>query len=82
MLFTNKWYEDYAFADFHSGFAVLVRLALVFTSPLTKIYRASVVGLASAPKLPCRDFDRSASTTLGLATIGIVNGTTPSLLAN
>lgn len=46
-------------------------LLQIFTQGLQ--YWASVVGLASAPKLPCRDFDRSASTTLGLATIGIVN---------
>lgn len=33
VLLANEWYEGYAFGNLHSGFAFLVSLMLVLTSP-------------------------------------------------
>jgi hypothetical protein len=73
VLLANEWYEGYAFASLHSGFAFLVSLTLFLTSLLIPFYRTPGVGSIRVGTLIltslCCDSCRLASTTIGLATI-------------
>ena len=63
----NEWYENYAFANLHSGFAFLVSFPLILTSLLIHFFRTPGVGYihvgTSVLTSPCCDSCHSASTT-------------------
>jgi hypothetical protein len=71
VLLANEWYEGYAFANLHSGFAFLVSLTGILITDT--VFRTPGVGYThvgtSTLTSPCCDSCHSASTIIGLATI-------------